>query len=522
MAATVDITPRTLSLSKDDNYLVLSTDLISVDPAVVTLNCGSAAAPTAGQTISIGWENISVIFTFAANPDNSGLELPLRNGGESADDYRGRVETALRENETITRDWEIVNSTNQVIRFLYRIRQPLTATVSSTATGMAISQTEAGSYPSSEENLRGLVQLFDDLNPNQEAALISLENDYETTFPYQAVFNLRNLAPVSPYVPPGNSLADTVVGVNDYSVLVATGAYAHLYIRYADKYGTPPQAEALKKQDNFYVLYGGTSANSPGLLTGTNVRWLCHAYYDENGQRYRKPVSLNQPDYMFFWVNQNGLTVGVQIEVYYSDGTTDVLAVPGTSPVALSANTLYCFPCGARQLGIMDAPNYSSKTPVAYDIRLTNEAYTVPLFRMEYELIEECPEWQVVLAYSNGVGGMETVAFTGKTNFTYEVQKELFRRARYCSMTSSDGESLSYAEEGRQLFTATTTAIPRAYAQHLRQILMGETWFVDKQNMRFISSQVTSTRLNDTDDEDLYTVSVDFRFAIADQAYHRL
>lgn len=523
MAATVDTAPRNLSLSKDDNYLVLSTDLIQFDPAQVTLNCGSAAAPLAGQTLSMAWEGISLLFTFAASPDNSGLQLPLRSGGESADDYRDRLEEAFRENETLTRYWQIVNSSaNQVIRFRYRSAQPIEVTVESTATGMAASQDGAGSFPSNEENLRALVQLFDDLDLNQEAALVSLENDYETRSPYQSIFNLRNLAPVQPFIPPGSSLADTVAGVNDYNVLVATGAYAHLYFRYADKYGTPPQAEALKKGDIFYVLYGGSAATSPGILNGTNIRWLCHAYYDEDGMRYRKPVTLEQPDYLFFWVNQNGLTVGVQLRVYYSDGTTDEIPVPGTSPMALAPNTLYCFPAGARQMGIMEAPEYNNKTAVAYDVRLTNSTYQVPLFQLQYEILEECPSWQITLAYINGVGGLETVAFTGKTNYNYEVQKELFRRSRYSGMLQSDGEELTYAEEGRQLFEATSAPFPRAYARHLRQVLLGESWLVDKPNLRFIRTQVTSTRLSDTDDEDLYTVSIEFRLASADQAYHRL
>jgi len=264
MAATVTTEPRPLSLSKNDNYLVATTDLMFFAPAVVRLNCSDTAAPADADTFVLSWAGTTLTFTWATSPDASGLQLPLRNGGESSTDYRARLEEAFRENEILVRNWQIINSaTNSALRFRYRVSEALDLTATSDATGMAAVIEQTGSAVMQEENLRCVMQLYEvgDFF-SDDAPLVTLEAAYATRSPYDAYFNLRELAPVGPYLPPASSLAATVPGVNDYTEYQASAAYAEMYYRLADKYGSTPVAEAMKKGSTFYVVYGGSAGDS--------------------------------------------------------------------------------------------------------------------------------------------------------------------------------------------------------------------------------------------------------------------
>jgi hypothetical protein len=490
-------------------------------PAVASLVCGDISTPANGNTFTIAWDTNELIFTWSSSPDNSGFQLPLRNGGESGEDYRGRLEEVFRRNETLVRFFQIVNSTSNVLRFRFREVKPLTITVSSDAVGMSAFQSDTGSYPYTEENLRALLQVYDD--SQGDAPLVSLEANYSTRSPYGADFNLRNLAPVTAYLPPPNTLAATVASVNDYQPTIAAAAFRELYLRYADKYGATPVAEALYKSKEFYVLYGGSPGDSRKVFGSTSARWLCHSYYDSNGSSYEKPIAPDQPDYAFVFTSELAITIGIQMHVIYSDGTTDTYAVPGTSTMQIQANTLYCFPSGPQQMGISEAPEYNNKTAVAYEWRITNDTYQVVLLRIAYTLLLDCLPWRQVLAYSNGLGGIETVGFYGKTSVQYEAERDIFERIRSRGYTPDQGQNLSYNERGLQAWEMNSDYIPRAYAEHLRQLLIGETWLIDQQNLRFLKVQVSDTRITAaTDDEELFAISIRVRLSTTDESLHRL
>jgi hypothetical protein len=524
MSTTVTTPPRSLSLSKDDSYLVATSDLMAYRPALVRLNCSDPAAPADGNTFVFTWSGTTLTFTWATTPDASGLQLPTRGGGESATDYRARLEEAFRQNEVLVRNWEIINSSaNAAIRFRYRVGETLDITATSDASGMEAVIEDEGSPVMQEDNLRCLLQLYNASDTSTDTPFVSLEAAYTTRSPYEAVFNLRELAPVGPYLPPTSSLAATVPGLNDYTEFQANGAYAQLYYRIADKYGSPPAAEALVKYGDFYVVYGGSAGDSRRIWGSTAQRfWLAHSYYDRNGLAYAKPIAENQPDYVFVWVGANAQTVGLEVAIDYSDGTTEELPVPGTGTITLNANTLYCFPAGPLQLALSEAPSWDSKTPVGYEFRITNSTYALTLLSVSYSLHQACAPWEVVLAFWNGVGGLETVVFDGKSNYSYEASRDTFQRIRTKDYSPDLGELIAYDVQGVQRWELNTSYLPRDYVEHLRQLLVGETWLVDRNNLRFLRVQVSDSSISSPDDDELYSLSITIRLSTTDESYHRL
>jgi len=134
-----------------------------------------------------------------------------------------------------------------------------------------------------------------------------------------------------------------------------------------------------------------------------------------------------------------------------------------------------------------------------------------------------CNPWEVVLAFWNGVGGLETVLFSGKSNYNYEVSRETFQRIRTRNYTADLGELISYDVQGLQRWELNTAYLPRDYVEHLRQLLVGETWLVDRTNLRFLRVQVTDSSLRSSpDDADLYSLELSIRLSTTDESYHRL
>lgn len=523
MASTLAVAPIHISLSKDDNYVVLTTNLISYSPSVARIIVSDGSNPSSSQTFTISWGANELVFTFVASPDNSGLQLPLKNSGEIGEDYRARLAEVFQQNERISAAFQIINSSaNQVIRFQYRITEPLDLSVESTATGMAALVESTGEYPSTEENLRAKLQLFD-ATSTDGLPLANLAAVYSSRNPYEAIFNLRNLAPVKPYLPVSSSLAPTVEGVNNYTVEVAITAFRELYLRYADKYGTPPFAESLYKSDSFFVLYGGSPGNSRRLFGSTLGLWLCHSYYGSDEMSYEKPVAPDQPDYIFLFSGSSTFDIGFQVKLIYSDGSNESFVVPSSSPLAMAANTLYCLPSGPEQVVISSAPSYATKTPVAYEFQITDSSYIAVIKRVKYQLISGCLPWQLILAYSNGLGAIETVALHGKTTYGYDAIRELFERVKTRGYQVSDGTTVAYDEQGIQIYEASTAPLPRNYIRHLRQLLLADTWLIDQRGLRFQRIQIITTSMReDKDDQDLYSLSISFRLSATDESYHQL
>lgn len=514
MAATVHEAPPTIIFAEDDNFVTLETDLVTRDAAQITLSLGSTGFG-AGNELEIAWEGITLTFTAQTVPDNSGLEIPAKGVGESDTDHREAVIDYLRRNETLSDNWDIIDVVvGNAVRFRFREYRALTPTCTTDGTGMSVT-IDPGSDPYNEENLRGVLQILtEDFASSEVTSLIKLEGAYNI-YDSRTAYNLRNLMPVEPHLPDTDQIG--AAGSFTYNFTVAQQAYKVYYLRYADKYGDPIASEGLQKYPAaFYALAGGSPGYSHRIFGTATGGYVCRTYPDS----FRKPVAWDQPDWVYWFPDQTYLSQSVSYVAYYKDGTSDVRSVAlSGGPLTVPGFQLYYLPCGPAQLGITDTDIW------AYDFRVGQSFSSSYNLVIRYILEPDCHPWQKVIAFFNGLGGIETVAMRGKGLENYETAKDTFVQARWNDFTTDEGTLQHFNQQGHTVYEFNTGWISQEYAGYLRQLLLGPIWLVDQDNQRFLRLLANTDSINvqeDDTDEDLSNLTFVARVAVEDSHYHAL
>jgi hypothetical protein len=495
MAITILTPPRSPALSLDDNYIVVQTNIPTATARPGFLISGTSAD---GDVLNLRWGNTLVQTTFATAPDNTGLQLRAA-AGQTESDYLAQLVEGMYAIPAIEAAF-LIEQRDDGVRLT--LRGALTGALLATSSGVSVAifgSAEAAQYP----GLSAFISVY-------QEGIVAPIGRFAADYDRDGVtdFNLASLFEIEVGLPPVSDLG----GLAGYTVSQPTG-YAEYYLRYADRYGRPPQPETLTKSPTYSVVAGGSRGLSRLRWgSGGNVQ-LCHAYFTEADQYFVKPISYGQPDWAYVYLNVSA-SVGASVTVYFSDGTME------TRQVVASASRdkgLHAFPSGPYQCGLDQVPGWEEKTAIRYTFALTNGPSIV------YELEPPSPEWETVLAYDNGAGGIETVGFRGKSEFGYAAQKQTFRRARTRVRGSDKGEVVTYNTEGRSQDRLRSGYYSKEYIAHLRQLLVGRVWKVDRVTGRFIAVNVASSSLRlVTDDAQLHAIELTISDANRDKNAHNL
>jgi len=522
MGATLNSIPLTISLSKDDNFVQMETDNISIYYPYFRFNFNNNGA-VAGDVMIVSWNDTTVEMTCVAGiPNNSGNQFVELTGGLDIYEYSLIVAEYFRKNELIFENWTVtaLSSGGGGILLKYKEQVVMTPSGSTTISGVTTLATP-GTNPLEEENLEGVCKVIEiDPDSDEENNIISLAAPYDV--PTREVsFNLKNLATVKPHLPTGTSMEATVQYVHHHEYAHAHEAYRKMYVRYADRYGTPAIAESLKKSAYFYMINGGSPATSLHEFQMSSGHRVCHSHIWEGSQFY-KPVGTGQPDWVYFMPVSTLLNVQISAYILYEDGTDEIYDVPTTSLIDLDAYKLYYFASGYLQMAIDQAPGVvAGKTVLSYQFRLNSSDHETVYCTIGYDVDYECPDWTQYLLFDNGLGGCESVWIHGKKESLYNVGRELFQSVRTSSFNINEGEVSYFAETGTQGMEVSTGWHTRNYIEHLRQLFIGETWLIDTLNSRFVKILIETSQIKPSiDDEDLFSIQFTYRIAANDAAYH--
>ena len=536
MAATLVVPPRTHFLDEDDNWLTLETDIYASEEVNrFRIYVDEGDRPAHGAFLYLEWGERKLDLLFATAPNNSGLQLATRGDAETATAYRQRLAGELRSVAEIAEDMAV-----EVVDDSY-----LTLTLSNTEPMKLVSSNDAGftveidnAVPQNDyPNLSALVHVY---VGSEAAPLVRLRASYGRD--RKAHFNLAGLFGLSLGLPDTERLRAIVPGQYEYQRQTPEGKINYL-LRFADEYGRPPRAERLQATPTYTAVAGGSAGDSPRRWGASGASQLCHAYLTRGDQQFYKPIHPEQPDWLYFYAADRILLASQTrpyIVVYYTDGTSEELPVPTSITEELVGRTLYCYPSGPLQAGINQAPSYYTKVAHSYAFQLRTSGHLVRT-ALYYRLLEhEYNEWTVFLAYTNGCGGIETVAMRGKQEGRYDVKRDEFRRARQRAerpnpgrfLTTANnlrpvdveyGEIASYGEEGLASWRLRSGYYPREYVDHLRQLMLGRVWIVDVARKVFVAVNVQQDSLRLTeDDEDLHALELTVSMATPDRNAHRL
>lgn len=514
MAATLTTAPDSPAYHRDNNFIALTTDLIDLVPGTIHLDI-SSTGPTAAETLVIAWAGQSVTLTVAATTNSTATAWPTKDGGETLAEYADRIFDALRENDILTADFYVLRGgtvgSDERVTLQQIVPGELDITVTDGLTNVATTVTD-GAAPLLEDNLSAYVQVFTAAaDPNDDARVVSLHAPYRTDDAV-AEFDLKDLLPLSPALPTASTIGQVVA--LEWPHGVATEAFTKYYLRYADKYGTPAVSEALLKSTYYYMLYGG----KPGDITAAGSLGFArvqHAYTRADGGDFRKPVTVDQPDWLYLWTNSAITAVEFEVEVTWDDvdNTVTTESLPGTA-FDLAAKTLYWISCGPAQYDLEEfTPPVADAKPLYFTFRVlgTTGLGASTISEVKYKLIP-CTDFKMFLLLDNGLAGCESVLVKGKKRLKYEGERDIARRLRWTDFGVSTGDLLAYNQEGQQVWELNTGWHPKYYIEHLRQLLLGQLWIIDTDNTRFLRVIADSKSFDvQQDDQQLYSLSLTVR-----------
>lgn len=525
MAVTLTVAPPSRALNKQGIYVTLHSDNVDTEERTNFVLQVNGTPPfdfsaAIGEQITLSWLGNSVTFTVAETPDDTGTQIPLYTSG-SFEVYRDSVLEYMLKNELIHDNFYTETYDGggiYYIVFYYNTQDAVDIEIVNDLTGFVVFD-NPGVGPYEEDNLSCILKVIEYDQDDNATIGISLNAPFAADTG-DAVFEIGNTFSVKPHLPSTSSIFQNLVG---YTYAVASDAYKKYQLRFAERFGTPPVTQALQSSGFYYVIDGGYRFD--GLVNFGSVLYagqiLAHNYQYPGGARWYKPVGEDQPDWVYVFTKSTLTDCIINVEVFFEDGTSVDFPYPDLAPFTLQANTLYWFPSGYQQLRISEADNPDNKLIVRYEWQLKPEAGSLLHARVGYDVDCACHPWIMYLLMANGLGGCESIRLKGKAQQKYTASNELFRRTRWKDMNEAIGEESAYFQEGSQSYEVSTGWYPGFYIQHLRQLLVGDTWLIDTVNGRFIKVIITTSTIDDVeDDQDLYSLTISFRLAGYDKAYN--
>lgn len=529
MPTTIDTSPNTLNYSLDPIYVVIESDLIASVPSYIEILI-SSGGPTVGNTMTINWLGKTVVLTVVGTNNENPNFIRDINTGESLDDYADAIAEFLRQNEKINDDWWILREPNQgsarVIRLNFKSIQTVGLSVTENWANTTVSALDI-SGPAQVDNLRALVEVYEDTgNPEADPPLLKLHAPFDLSTALSRIDISAAFSDLEPDLPAPSNINPTSPTSLYYDTCERN--LIRFYFRYAHKGGTPPQSIAmLKSPASYFAVLGSKASDS---LTPTTFYRVLHNYRRRDGVTFRKPISCEQPDWVYWLSDNAGETVRVSILLYWSDGTTSTYQ-PYNTTITPTLNACFKIACGFRQMklhlvtptGVTAADAYI----VGYDWRLEQvDAPGSYWVTVRYDVHPLPNEFGLYLLMSNGLGGCESVQLKGKVERAYTADRDVFRRSRWPDGRTDPfvqrGDFAAFNQQGGAVLTCNTGwyADP-FYLEHLQQLPLSDAWIIDLSNRRFVRVIVESKELTTRrDDETLHSMAVTIRQATIDKAFN--
>lgn len=498
--------PPDRAFSGNEIYLEVQTDLITGTRAAFEFDL-SAGGPADTETLELVWPGGGITYTAAAAPGAAATDWPLQGGGESVEDYTTRIADFLRSSQVVGALFDVVltDAASGLITLQAKALEVFDLDFTNGFSGVVVAATD-GTAAASEPNLSALAQVWSDTGDFNTDALLNTQHSPYRTDTAGTWFDLSAaFAGLRPHLPNRLTINPTV-----FIALIheeVTTNWTRYYLRTADKYGVPPVADALVRSEESYVaILGAASADSLHDVDAP----LRHAYRRRDKEKFYKPASDFQPDWMY-WVCPDEVTgVYGTVLITWSDGTQSTYNPFGTTLITVVPGQMYYFGCGYRQLKLQTRTPPGGTDPTAYiaawQFAVTTGSLMLGVHSVDYLLT--CSPWERYLLISNGVGGCESVLVHGKTQQGSTSEVEEYNSPRYPGKASTEGDFSVFAASSRDTYTFNTGWYSDPYyLEHLRQLPLADTWLIDTDQKRFLKLIIeTKEIITRSDDETLFAL----------------
>lgn len=288
----------------------------------------------------------------------------------------------------------------------------------------------------------------------------------------------------------------TLPEVGQATVSMAGNNFKRFYLRYTEKYGTPPEESTYTQVDMNYVVLGGL----------TEVEYAANTFFDSY-QDTQKPfftwspaiknVFKEQPEYLYFMVNAFDLTsFKAKVRLFYTDGTSETFTFHTQSDIL--KYELYIIPAGYDLLELADL---AAGTVKAYEVFITDADNIIISELKRFKLITDYFPVKRFLMFLNSVGGFDTLSATGKGKMTIDTDEVVADKilAHDHSVSEPDFEIIS--KVGSPSIKVSTGYIGKDYADRLQDFVLSTLYYLLKDE-RYIPVNVSSRNAEIFDEDD--------------------
>lgn len=331
-----------------------------------------------------------------------------------------------------------------------------------------------GSGDPSEPNLSCYIQVFDN------AVMIGELNVPFDRLTKKAFADLSGLMDVRAALPDD-------IAMEDYATGVADAARTKLSLNYAEMFGDPVVVPTtLASTDEFYVLHG-SSPYWYGLGPDPTPNRILHSYITPEGRYAVKELRVNQPEFVYYFINTGSVSISWEIE--YTDGTTDTGSAP--EDPSSEAGAINWVNIGFSATGAADAAD-PDKSIHLYKVNFSGVSGENTMY---YHIDDHDTTHDMYICYDNGIGGIEVLRCSGRHEFGVSGRRDVYRKARVMGSNHRDGMmgvSTSVAAVEMQLNTGFYS---ENYIRHLGQLVMGDCWLIDLARTKFVKCMVKDSSL---------------------------
>jgi hypothetical protein len=418
---------------------------------------------------------------------------------------------SLMRHEWISEQFNVVvDSTVGVFKLglVSRFDQPLTILSIAPVSHFTVNVNNVSS-PYLKPNLTALLKIIS--RKGKEIGKLSGSYQIEKSalggFEGRSTFDIGTLFDLCAHLPDSETLDPSVSFTN----AIAFKAYAQYFLRYADKYGSPPVAESLFRTTPSFVIFGGRSAASTQDFS-PNAEGIYHC-----APTATRLVTKHQPSWVYIFPTEYQRELVVIGKLWLDDGTW--VADYRGSFHALKANRLYYYRTGFDQLKLDELIkqfNVAGRV-VAYEWQLFDPSRGLKMSQ-RYEL-EDCRYDSQYLAYANGLGGIDTLHVKGGYTQKSEAERTLIRRTdEAATFNPSIGAIAATDATIQRVWQFETGLLTPQYADQLRQLLVGDVWLIDSQNQRFLKLVADSKGIETrTKNGNMVSLNLNFKAAWIDR-----
>jgi hypothetical protein len=462
--------PPFVALSESPIEVGVGTSYVNPVYAKAVLVFTAANIPN-DSWFQIAWGGRKEKITFKTNPDtNNANEVATPWGGiDFTQGYFDYLLDVLRSNDRLAQDFQITCAFTAGAKMRLEFRawnyDPLSIFITQQTPPIAgLTATVTNSPgPFLKPNLTALLTVNQDgsnkdllrLTQPYQVVPFTFVNKGQSTFDIKAAFNLE------PHLP------------EDFSIDrgFAYKSFTRYVMRLGDRYGTPPVAEKMTPSSMFNVIFG--YKNEVDFVANDAGFYLCHP-------AIVAPITTEQPAWLYFFSSpeySEGNRIYVNIKL---NNTSEIEYIVG-SEFNIQANTLFYQRADYQYLdikGFCTSLNINPKSVIGYDIRVKSSSGALKVSRSFS--IQECEGKALTLAYSNGIGGIDTLVMHPKHTRKVEVERQVVKLA-------GSNQERSFKAEAKKTWELHTPLIPTATAERLAQMLLGQVWIMDKAANSFVS-----------------------------------